>query len=97
VWRQFNAEGKLNGPQALFFAPTKPAEELYDTAADPHEVNNLAGSSTPEHQAKLKELRAVLDRWLEETKDLGAVPEAELVRRGIVKDVLTKYDARKAE
>jgi uncharacterized sulfatase len=97
VWRQFNKEGKLQGPQALFFAPTKPPEELYDTAADPHEVNNLVASTAPEYQAKLKELRAAMDRWLEETKDLGAVPEAELVKRGIVEDVLTKYEPRKAE
>lgn len=95
AWRKLNADGKLHGPQKLFFAPTKPKEELYDTASDPHEVNNLAQSQQPEHQAKLKELREALDRWMEETKDLGAVPEEELIERGLVEDVLKKYEARK--
>jgi uncharacterized sulfatase len=96
VWREWNKAGKLQGPQKLFFAPTKPGEELYDTQSDPHEVNNLAASTAPEHQAKLKELRAALDAWLKETDDLGAVPEEELVRRGIVEDVISKYEDRKA-
>jgi arylsulfatase A-like enzyme len=38
------------------------AEELYDTAADPNEVRNLAAS--PEHAARRSELRARLDTWL---------------------------------
>jgi uncharacterized sulfatase len=96
VWREWNKAGKLQGPQNLFFAPTKPGEELYDTQSDPHEVNNLAASTALEHQAKLKELRAALDAWLKETDDLGAVPEEELVRRGIVEDVISKYEDRKA-
>jgi N-sulfoglucosamine sulfohydrolase len=96
VWRQWNSEGKLRGPQKLFFAPTKPEEELYDTQADHHEVNNLAGSPAPEHQEKLKELRLALDAWMQETNDLGAVPEADLVKRGIVEDVTSKYEDRKA-
>jgi uncharacterized sulfatase len=95
AWRRLNAEGKLAGPQKLFFAPTKPKEELYDTASDPHEVNNLAESRQPEHEAKLKELREELDRWMEETKDLGAVPEEELIQRGLVENVLKNYEARK--
>jgi N-sulfoglucosamine sulfohydrolase len=96
AWRRLNAEGKLRGAQTLFFAPTKPAEELYDTQADPHEVENLIKSTKPEHLEKLKELRAALDAWIEQTGDLGAVPEEELVRRGVVKDVLSKYEERKA-
>jgi N-sulfoglucosamine sulfohydrolase len=93
VWRKWAAEGKLTGPQKNFFAPTKPAEELYDTHADPHEVNNLAGD--PTHANKLKELRAALDQWVKDTKDLGDVPEDELIRRGLVEDRLTtEYAAR---
>jgi uncharacterized sulfatase len=79
----------------LFFAPAKPKEELYDTASDSHEVNNLAESRQPEHQAKLKELREELDRWIEETKDLGAMPEEALIKRGVVEDFLKNYQARK--
>lgn len=93
VWRRWNAEGKLNDTQKVFFAPTKPKEELYDCDADPHEVHNLAESA--KHQSVLKELRAALDRWMEETHDLGAVPEPELVKRGLVKDVSDQYVGRK--
>ena len=54
VWRKWNDEGKLNAAQKLFFAPTKPKEELYDCNADPHEINNLA--SDPKYSEKLNEL-----------------------------------------
>jgi uncharacterized sulfatase len=93
VWRRLNAEGKLTAAQKLFFAPTKPREELYDTQSDPHEIHNLADS--PEHQAVLKELRAALDKWIEDTRDLGAVPEPELIKRGLVRDILSTYAGRK--
>jgi hypothetical protein len=89
-----NAEGKLNPTQAAFFAPTKPAEELYDTEDDPDEVYNLAAD--PRYRAKLEELRAALDRWLVATGDLGAVPERELIRRGLVADRLAEYETRKS-
>jgi len=90
VWRRLKAEGKLTGAQKLFFARTKPHEELYDTQNDPHEIHNLADS--PQHQAVLKELRVALDKWIEETHDLGAVPEQELIKRGLVHDILSTYD-----
>jgi arylsulfatase A-like enzyme len=93
LWRRLHAEGRLHGPQKNFFAPTKPAEELYDLDADPHEINNLADS--PDHVEKLIELRAALDHWMEETRDLGGVPESELIRRGLVKNVVKGYEQRK--
>ena len=93
AWRRHNSEGKLTGPQKLFFAETKSREELYDVEADPHEIRNLA--DLPEHQTRLKEMRAALDMWMEQTKDLGAVPEEELIKRGLVRDVLSSYDDRR--
>jgi uncharacterized sulfatase len=72
-WRRLHAENQLSGAAALFFRPTKPAEELYDTEADPHEINNLAGD--PRHGDKLKELRGRLVEWMVETQDLGLIPE----------------------
>jgi uncharacterized sulfatase len=69
----------LKPAQLLFMAPAKPPEELYDLIADPHEINNLAAS--PQHQAVLKQMRAALDKWRKETKDLGLVPEMELRER----------------
>jgi N-sulfoglucosamine sulfohydrolase len=74
-WRRLNATGELKGPQTLFFQPTKPVEELYDITKDPHEINNLAGSS--EHEETLRRLRKVNDEWRAETQDLGLIPEAE--------------------
>ncbi len=95
VWRKWNAEGKLNDAQKLFFAPTKPKEELYDCNADPHEIDNLVGNK--KHETKLKELRTALDNWIVETHDMGAIPETELVRRGIVADRLSSYESRKVK
>ena len=43
----------------------RPAEELYDLAADPHEQRNVAASQP----AKLAELRKELDAWLLAQKD----------------------------
>jgi len=83
VWRQLHEQGKLTGAPEAFFAPTKPPEELYDTATDPEEIRNLAGD--PKYRTVLERLRGVLDRWIKDTKDLGEVPENELVKRGILR------------
>jgi uncharacterized sulfatase len=83
VWRQLHEQGKLTGAPEAFFAPTKPPEELYDTATDPDEIRNLAGD--PKYRTVLERLRGALDRWIKDTKDLGEVPENELVTRGILR------------
>lgn len=93
VWRRWNGEGRLTGAQTLFFARAKPNEELYDLDTDPHEINNLAGVAA--HQDKLKELRGALDKWMEETKDMGGIPEPELIKRGLVADRLAEYQIRR--
>lgn len=77
MWRCHLA-GELDDVQSLMFRP-RPVEELYDTAADPHEVRNLAGD--PACRDELRRLRAALEAWLAEVGDLGEVPEAEMVRR----------------
>jgi N-sulfoglucosamine sulfohydrolase len=94
-WRRLHAEGKLNPVQDLFFAPTKPKEELYDVEADPDEVHNLADDLR--YRAKLEELRGALARWMEETNDLGGIPERELIERGLVADRLADYAKRQPE
>ena len=81
-WRRLHAEGKLDPLQDAFFAATKPAEELYDTQADPDEVHNLAGD--PRHLAGPRGVPCRADRWIVATGDLGAVPERELIRRGLL-------------
>jgi uncharacterized sulfatase len=93
VWRRLFNEGKLVGAPALFWAKTKPKEELYDTLTDPDEVKNLAND--PKHAKRLAEMRAALDKWIVETKDLGEFSEGELIKRGIVRNVLDGYNARK--
>ena len=60
-------------------APSRPTEELYDIASDPHETLDLATSAA--HAETLARLSAELDRWLEEFGDLGLLPEKELVAR----------------
>ena len=74
--RRVAAEGKLAGIEKLFWQPTKPLEELYDTQTDPHEVKNLAGSEA--NQQTLESLRNRLFDWMRETHDTGLLPEAEM-------------------
>jgi arylsulfatase A-like enzyme len=58
---------------------TKPAEEFYDTATDPHEVVNLIDD--PAHADRIATLRASLDAWIARTGDLGLTEdEGEMVR-----------------
>lgn len=68
---QLYAEGKLTPAQAALCQPTMPAEELYDLQTDPHQLHNLASASDPAHQAARERLRAVLEKWIEETQDQG--------------------------
>lgn len=79
AWKRLADEGKLAGPQALFFSPVKPVEELYDTEADPHEVNNLAAD--PAMKEVLARMRKALRDWMLEIRDLGFLPEADLRTR----------------
>ena len=58
--RPRHAAGRLSPAEAIFFAPNKPAEELYDLTNDPHELTNLA--TAPAHAARLAELRALTAR-----------------------------------
>jgi hypothetical protein len=45
----------------------RPAEELYELGADPHEQRNLAGDAA--HADRIKTMRAALDGWLREQGD----------------------------
>lgn len=73
VMRQLQEEGKLTGAAAAFLADRRPAEELYDLRADPHETRNLA--SDPGHRRTLEEMRAILEGWIRQTGDQGQFPE----------------------
>ena len=67
--RSLHAAGKLNELQARIFQPTRPNEELYDLDNDPHETKNLADD--PAFADILREHRDKLERWMDETNDLG--------------------------
>jgi hypothetical protein len=54
-------------------------EERYDTEEDPHEVRNLA--DLPEFESTLETMRSVHSEWVDQTGDLGMIPELDLVRR----------------
>ncbi len=79
VWnllKELYARGELPPASAALCAPRMPPEELYDLETDPWETQNLATSTDPQHRAALERLRAVLEQWMRETKDLGEVPES---------------------
>jgi len=71
------AEGKLPPEAAWFVADSKPVEELYDCENDPHEVSNLAPD--PQYRPILERLRRAHEQWMLDTRDLGLIPEPELV------------------
>lgn len=75
-WRRLNKEGLLSGPNALFFQPEKPKEELYDINADPDEVKNLAAD--PRYRDVVIRMRKAVKGWMDDIKDLGFVPEPTL-------------------
>lgn len=61
TWRELEREGVLDAASSLFLAETKPVEELYDLSADPHQIDNLAG--TKEAAPALNQMRERLKAW----------------------------------
>ncbi|NEO86473.1 MAG: sulfatase-like hydrolase/transferase [Spirulina sp. SIO3F2] len=78
AWQALYKAGKLDPIQRQFFQ-TKPTEELYDIEADPHEVNNLA--LHPSYQSILVILRQMNRTWGLQIRDVGFLPEAEMMAR----------------
>ncbi len=83
TYRQLYADGQLNEVQSAFASSYRPAEELYDLEADPHETVNLVHD--PHHAHTLGELRTLLDRWIVETNDQGRFPESDAALRAVLK------------
>ena len=71
--------GQLNTAQAQWFRSSKPVEELFDTATDPHELQNLI--KEPALAKKVVELRNELNRWLGDIGDDPNLPESDLISR----------------
>lgn len=75
VWKILEAEheaGRLPATLAEMFRSPRPVIELYDLAADPHELSNLAG--LPSLSAISDTLLAELDRWMRTTNDFLPPP-----------------------
>ena len=87
--REMDLAGELRYPANLFLAPTKPDEELYDTAIDPHCVVNLIDH--PAYAAVRDRLRGEMDRWRAAFDQYGQLDERELIRRGIIEDHIEEY------
>ncbi len=97
VLREMHRNGELNEVQARFAGDQRPAEELYDLQADPHETNNLVHSARRDHAQALGELRTILDRWIVETDDRGRFPESDAALKAVLdrwgdKAVNPEYD-----
>jgi len=65
--------GKLTRLQRVIFNKPRPPEELYDIETDPFETQNLADD--PQYRETVSDLREKLYHWMQETGDLGLIPE----------------------
>ncbi|MEZ6129018.1 MAG: sulfatase-like hydrolase/transferase [Planctomycetaceae bacterium] len=74
-WRDLYRADKLNAVQRQFFE-TRPAEQLFDLSADPHETTNLA--TDPAHADTLLDLRRRLADKVKSLPDLSFYPESVL-------------------
>lgn len=61
---RLNKIGALNQTQQLWFRAQKPAEELFDVIADPHEINDL--SKDIDYMEVKETLKRKLSQWEEE-------------------------------
>ena len=78
-WFRLQAEGALTGAPALWMRTSRPAEELYDVRADPHQIDNLAAN--PAHRATLVRMRSAVTEWMSRIDDQGLINEPELIQR----------------
>jgi N-sulfoglucosamine sulfohydrolase len=78
-WLRLQAAGLLRGPAALWMRTERPAEELYDTVTDPHQVHDLSSDSG--HRPALERLRAAVIDWMARVGDQGLINEAEMIQR----------------
>lgn len=74
--------GKVRPDHRQMATMVRPAEEFYDSQADPWEIKNLIAA--PEHKERIAKMRKHLDAWIKDTGDLGFVlPESKLVKEHI--------------
>jgi uncharacterized sulfatase len=78
AWHRLFLEGRLPAIQRAYWEPKAP-EELYDLARDPFETINLADSRL--HRGALVRLRRAHRRHTLAIRDVGLLPEAEMLER----------------
>jgi N-sulfoglucosamine sulfohydrolase len=83
--RKAYANGTLPVQGVHMMALTKPDEELFDLRKDPNELSNL--TNDPQYAHILLEMREAHNRWSDNTKDSGLIPET------IIRGWENKYDA----
>jgi len=79
-WRELFKAGKLNAAQSQFHQ-RRPAEQLFDVEADPHEINNL--SENPKYAKVLSQLREGMKKRLRQINDLSFYPESHMVKAAL--------------
>ena len=98
-WFRLQAEGRLTGAAALWMRTSRPAEELYDTVADPHQIRDL--SSDPAHRATLARMRTAVTEWMTRIGDQGLINEAEMIQRmwpgGVQPETAQPYVVRRRD
>jgi N-sulfoglucosamine sulfohydrolase len=92
-WLRLQAQRALTGSAALWMRTNRPAEELYDTKADPHQIRNLADEMA--HRQTLERMRNAVSDWMTRTGDQGLINEPEMIQRmwpgGIQPDTAQPY------
>jgi uncharacterized sulfatase len=72
-WREKASSGDAFADRRVGDYQTRPAEELYDMASDPFQLNNLAAD--PTCGGELQKLRELLRKWMARQGDLGQPTE----------------------
>jgi arylsulfatase A-like enzyme len=78
-WLRLQAAGGLRGDPAQWMRTSRPAEELFDVRADPHQVRDLSGDAA--HRGTLERMRGAVDAWMIRIGDQGLIDEAEMIQR----------------
>jgi len=71
--------GKLSGPTAYWFRPTKTKEEFYDCKVDHFNLTNKIGDV--KYAEKINELRSALDQHIKNIQDKAETPESQMIEQ----------------
>jgi hypothetical protein len=70
-------KGLLDKNAQRWFDTPKAKIEFYDLQKDPFELNNLAEEVS--YSKKLRRFNSLLEDWMINTRDLGGLPEQEII------------------